>query len=95
MELGCGPVIRTDFDFKVKTNGAYFIKATLTNLSTKRVSSYVLEPKENTVSVGHGMCSGEFDFGDGKNYEITFELIDITGNTLVQKGKPIAFTKPS
>lgn len=95
-ELGCGPVIHVDFDFKIKANTPYFLKATLTNLTTKNTSSYILEQKQgNNVSIGHGMCSGEFNFGDGKNYEITFELIDATGKTIMQKEKPIQFTKPS
>jgi hypothetical protein len=95
-ELGCGPVAHVDFDFKIKANSPYFLKATLTNLATKQTSSYIFEQKEgNSVSIGHSMCSGEFAFGDGKNYEITFELVDATGKIIVQKGKPIQFTKPS
>ena len=94
--FGCGPAISIMFNMEVKANTAYYIKAIMTNTKTKQVNTYYLEPNEiNQVSIGHGMCSGQFGFGEEKEYKITFDLIDLAGNNTAWKGEPIKFARPT
>jgi hypothetical protein len=52
-------------------------------------------PDSTSLRIGHGMCSGEFDFEDGGEYEISFSLIDASGNRNDTLTKAIKFISPT
>lgn len=93
---GCGPEISVNFSFNAKDDSGLLIKTTVRNLETNAVTTYYVKPGDKSIRVGHGMCSGEFDFtGDhNTNYTATFQLMDGAGN----KGpvtEPVTFTPPT
>lgn len=94
VEYGCGPAKWVNFSFRCQDNSPILVKATLKNLKTLKVSTYYLEPKENIIKVGHGMCSGAFHFDDSSDYEVSFTLMDQSGNFSLITSKPFKFSQP-
>lgn len=96
-EFGCGPAIHVDFDFEVKSQNTYFIKAIIIDSQNKAKSTYWLEigTQKSKLDIGHGMCSGNFNFQRGDNYEITFDMIDNSGKIFAWKEKPVQFSRPT
>ncbi len=90
---GCGPSIYVRFSCDVSDESEFLVKATLTSKASKKTSTYYLIPKEEFMQVGHGMCSGEFDFDEGEDYLIEFSLVDASGNEDASK-QSLEFTKP-
>ncbi|MBN9299892.1 MAG: hypothetical protein J0I41_23020 [Filimonas sp.] len=91
---GCGPAKWVYFSITAQDQSEVFVKATVKNKTTLKTTSYILNIENGMVKIGHGMCSGAFHFDNGDNFEITFQLIDQSGN----KGtisKPISFYKPT
>jgi hypothetical protein len=70
------------------------VKAVVKNLKTGSTTAYYLHPKVDQVSVGHGMCSGGFYFNEGTDYEVTFALMDASGNQSKGYSNPVRFTRP-
>jgi hypothetical protein len=91
---GCGPEIWVQFACHVIDSSECLIKATVKNLSTNNSSTYYIDHGDSSVSVGHSMCSGAFEIENGKKFEVTFALVDASGNTTEWVGEPIQFTKP-
>lgn len=91
--FGCGPSIYVHFKLKVKESSAYLIKTTLKSVDTGKETIYYLFDWDETLSVGHGMCSGAFDFKDGVNYQAKFQIMDASGN-VSSESEWVAFTKP-
>jgi hypothetical protein len=55
---------------------------------------YVLPVREGLVSIGHGMCSGPFEFKPGTRYSATFWAVDLAGNEPPAPGMPVEFEGP-
>lgn len=57
--------------------------------------TYYLSPdKDGQLNVGHGMCSGAFDFEENRQYKIRFSLMDMAGNTDEKWTEWIDFDSP-
>ncbi len=81
IHYGCGPAIYADFKLKIKDESITLFKTELVDLETGQSNTYYLYfDKPNVISVGHGMCSGAFDYQKGKKYRIRFRPMDICGN---------------
>jgi hypothetical protein len=93
--LGCGPSIHVVFDCEVIDSSEYLVKATVKNIKTSIETSYYVESDKGTIKIGHGMCSGAFDFDESDNYEIEFSIVDASGNYTAWAGDKIKFTKPT
>lgn len=91
--FGCGPSIHVNFKLEVKESAAYLIKTTLKSVDTGIETIYYLFDQNGTLSVGHGMCAGAFDFNDGMKYEAKFQIMDASGN-VSKETEWVAFTKP-
>jgi len=91
---GCGPDSYVDFKFHADDKSSFVIIVKVKNLFTKRKTEYLLEPSDSTLSVGHGMCSGAFLFRHGNNFEVTFDIMDASGNLTKWNDVGIIFTKP-
>lgn len=81
---GCGPESYVIFNHSVNDSSEFLIKTTVANLSTNETTTYYLTTIENEIYVGHGMCSGAFKLNNGQEYEVTFAILDASGN----KGNP-------
>lgn len=92
---GCGPSIHVVFDCNVIDSSEYLIKATVKSLKSGKETSYYVEPDKGILNIGHGMCSGAFNFDEGDDYEIEFSIMDASGNLTAWTGDRIKFTKPT
>jgi len=94
IHYGCGPEKYVHFKFKIDDESEFLIKATVTNRTTKKITSYYLETDGSSLLIGHGMCSGAFLFEEGNEYDILFNIMDASGNLTLWTDKKIIFTKP-
>jgi hypothetical protein len=92
---GCGPSINVVFDCNVNESSEYLVKATVKSIKSRKENSYYLEPDKGILNIGHGMCSGAFNFDKGDNYEIEFSILDASGNLTTWTGDRLRFTKPN
>ncbi len=93
--FGCGPSLDVRFSFDAADGSDILIKTTVRNTKTGKYTTYYLERTDKTIiSVGHGMCSGAFDFKTDDTYEVSFELMDSSGNPGCIPAAPIRFTRP-
>ena len=92
--FGCGPARYAFFTAQVKDESPCLIRATLKDLGKKSQTTFSFSMREGKIVVGHGMCSGEFSFGDSQFFEVSFDLIDASGNMTVWTGDPIKFEAP-
>jgi len=96
VHYGCGPSIHVIFSSQVKDNSDIIVKTTLKNSKTRIETTYYIQPDGDKIKVGHGMCSGAFNFEDkSNNYEVEFSFMDASGNLLVWTGERIKFSKPT
>lgn len=96
VHYGCGPSIHVVFSNPAKDNSDIIVKTTVKDLKTGKETTYYIEPDGDQIKVGHGMCSGAFDFEENSNnYEVEFSLMDASGNLTAWTGERIKFTKPT
>jgi hypothetical protein len=94
VHFGCGPAIWVYFNIAGKDQSELFVRTTFKHKASGKTTTYILLIKDGMVGVGHGMCSGAFQFDDGDNYEVSFQLFDQSGNKGVLTSA-IEFTKPT
>lgn len=92
---GCGPSIHVVFSNPAKDKSDILVKTTVKNLKTGKETTCYIKPEGNKIKVGHGMCSGAFDFDGSPAYEVEFSFMDAAGNLTAWTGEPIKFTKPT
>ena len=92
---GCGPETYVKFKYKVEDASEFLIKTYVTNTRTKKTTTYYLTPDKNMFSVGHGMCAGAFRFRGGEVFEVSFDLVDASGNITNWVDNKISFIKPT
>lgn len=82
IEYGCGPEKFVNFKLDVSDNSSNcYFNVKLRNKITGLVSEFLIVDKQRReLKIGHGMCSGEFEFINDTDYEATIELYDICGN---------------
>lgn len=94
MELyGCGPAKWVYFKVSVNDKSETFVRTKVKNVTTGKVTDFILPIEDGVVMVGHGMCSGGFLFGEGDNFEVSFSLLDQSANHS-DFTDVIAFQKP-
>jgi hypothetical protein len=95
IHYGCGPAKFVDFCVCYQDNSPIVIFTKLTEIKTGKIFEYFVKPDTTLLRIGHGMCSGEFDFEDGEEYKISFSLMDASGNRNDTLIKEIQFISPS
>jgi hypothetical protein len=95
IHYGCGPAKFVDFCVCYQDNSSVVIFAKLKEIKTDKIYEYLVTPDSTLLRIGHGMCAGEFDFEDGEKYEISFGLMDASGNRNDTLTKPIQFNSPT
>lgn len=91
---GCGPAVFVNFCACISDNSPVVVYAKVKNIKTNSSSDYYLNPDSCSFQLGHGMCSGEFDFEEGQEYEAIFSLMDASGN-ISPETQPIKFISPT
>jgi len=97
VHYGCGPAIGVHYNFAVYDESPVLLKTTVTDLKSKVKTTYYLDATElSSIALGHGMCSGAFIFEkDSKEFTVTFDLVDGSGNLNLWTYDAISFTKPT
>lgn len=90
---GEGYQIYVQFRFLIRCNTEYYLRTTVTSLSSGSVRTYCLLPYDNMVALGTNPCSGEFEFTPGYKYKVDFTIVDINGKITKAK-ESINFTSP-
>lgn len=81
IHYGCGPAIYADFKIQTKDESDILVKTELVDMESGESTTYFLSFDDtDTLSVGHGMCSGAFDYKENRKYKVRFSLMDICGN---------------
>jgi hypothetical protein len=93
VQYGCGPAKWVYYQLNTADSSAIFTRAFLKNTSRGITVQFILPVKEGIIRAGHTMCSGAFGFTEGNYYEISFALMDQSGNTGEQT-KPIPLIPP-
>lgn len=93
--FGCGPSIHVEFGFDISDDSNVFVRTTMKSKENGTTTTYLLVYGGKGISIGHGMCSGAFNFNDGNDYEVQFEFLDTSGNALNEQSEWISFTKPT
>lgn len=92
---GCGPAMYADFKIQTNDESDVLVKTELIDLESGESTTYFLSFNDtDTLSVGHGMCSGAFDFQENGKYKVRFSLMDICGNENNDWTAWIAFDSP-
>lgn len=92
--LACGPVAYAIFYCLTSDSSSLLVKALVRKKGSKRKDIFLLEPTDNEIFVGTGMCSAAFGLKLGKDFEVEFTLVDASGNETPWKGPPIKFQSP-
>jgi hypothetical protein len=92
--FGCGPAKWVYYNLSYTDNSNVFVKAYLKNTTTGKTTQYIVPVEDGRIKIGHGMCSGGFAFVESNYYEISFSLIDESGNTGV-KTEAIPLKQPT
>lgn len=92
---GCGPAVLVNFCACISDNSPVVVYTKIKNLKTNSIAEYYINPDSSYLKLGHGMCSGAFNFDKGQEYEVTFLLMDASGNTSETETHPIKFISPT
>lgn len=92
---GCGPAMFVNFCICIHDKSPVLVFARLKALKTENVQEYYVTPDSSRLKIGHGMCSGEFVFRDSADYEISFSLMDASGNTNDTLTNALKFMRPN
>jgi hypothetical protein len=78
--FGCGPAQWVVYCLCVEGPSPFAVHAVITEIKTGKEHSYYVQPYKGTLSIGHGMCAGEFDIKPDTKYSAVFTLMDAGGN---------------
>ena len=95
VHYGCGPAVYAMFNVPVMGQSEVHIKTQLVSIENKDTTTYFLNfSKPDTIEVGHGMCSGAFNFERKKTYKIRFMLFSASGNSDNKWSNWVLFNSP-
>ncbi|MCO4292173.1 hypothetical protein NF867_04775 [Solitalea sp. MAHUQ-68] len=78
----------------IEESSEYLIKTSLVNTKTGKATTFYLLPVNHQIRIGHNECYGEFVFGEMDDCEVTFALVDESGNITAWDEDPIKLIKP-
>jgi hypothetical protein len=94
-EYGCGPAIGAEIKVRAQDENPTMVLATISEPEARTPRSYLLRLKDDTVFVGHGMCSGGFDLAPGTEFRASIDIIDVAGNAAESPPKEVQFKIPN
>ena len=77
--FGCGPAIYANFTILNPIKKKSIYKIELYDLTTNKITTYYQSNLQNEISIGHGMCSGAFNFIAGNKYKVRFTPMSSSG----------------
>lgn len=95
INYGCGPAKFIDFCACINDSSPVVVFTKLTEEKTGKTAEYFITPDSTFLRIGHGMCSGAFEFEDGEHYKISFSLMDASGNRNDTLTNEINFISPT
>lgn len=88
-EMGCGPSVHARLELAVEDAGPVLVRAVVKR--DGEVKEFLLEREDDgSLRVGHGMCSGAFQLGDGA-WTLELSAVDLAGNSTPAPGGAQAF----
>ncbi|MCX6319883.1 MAG: hypothetical protein NTW29_21570 [Bacteroidetes bacterium] len=80
VSYGCGPAQWIYYSLPNKTALSAYVLASLKDKNNGLTTEFIVaSDKEGTIMIGHGMCTGGFNFTEGHQYEISFAPMDLSG----------------
>ena len=79
---GCGPEANAIFKIKNKPEAEVWYKTEVIEMKTHKKVVYYIKESNGTLNVGHGMCSGAFEFKRKGKYKVRFTAMNIDGKSL-------------
>ncbi len=74
---GCGPTVSAEFEFITNSDTPVLVKTELMDLTDQTTHTYFLHTSaKDTLSIGHGMCSGAFRYNPKHHYQVRFSIMD-------------------
>lgn len=86
--MGCGPVVEARVRVALDDAGA-LVRARVTGADGKP-REFLLAPRDGELAVGHGMCNGAFQLGEGE-WELELTALDAAGNATPAPGPALRF----
>lgn len=80
-EFGCGPAKTIHYKCSTNAQSVSLIRTFVKNLSSGKITVYILSIKDSIINVGNDMCSGPFLFNEKDKYEISFAPVSSSGST--------------
>ncbi len=73
---GCGPSVKANFNMTFSDTNYKYVEVDLAHTKTGRHTKYLVnyDMKNKQVVVGHGMCSGAFDYTKNGKYKVRFRI---------------------
>lgn len=92
---GCGPAINAVFEFITDSNVPVLVKTELVNITDNTTKTYFLKTREDdTLVIGHGMCSGAFSYRPEHLYKVRFSLMNTCNSYEDEWSEWIEFESP-
>ncbi len=91
--MGCGPESHVNFLVIKKDFSDCLIKVKVKN-PNNTITDFLIASENDTIIVGHDMCNGAFALKQEGNYEISFGLIDSSGNSIELFDNKLVFVRP-
>ncbi len=92
---GCGPEKYAYFCSCISDSFQVAAIVQVKNITTGSMDEAIVVSRGGMFSIGHGMCGGPFRYYDSTNCEISFTLIDASGNRNADTLVPIQFASPN
>lgn len=92
--LGCGPAVNTVFRIEAEDPSGIWVRVELKRVESGVADHHILALRDGDLVVGHGMCSGEFSYQKGGEYQARFKLLDRCGNEGKEWSEWIRFDSP-
>jgi hypothetical protein len=92
--FGCGPAVYVNFDVSVRSEGQYLVKTIVADKASGKETAYYLPVENGKIRIGHGMCSGAFNFAANSTYSVYFQVMNEKGDVSLISGRPMSFEAP-
>lgn len=93
--FGCGPSSWAFFTAGVEDDSDVRVRVEIRAADTGEIARFLVAPVDGRLALGHGMCSGGFDFRPGVEYTATFTAVDLAGNETPSPGGSVSFLGPA
>lgn len=95
MHFGCGPSVHVNVSAVVEDEHSQVqVLAEVRRAEGGEPVRFRLSPSTQQVQIGHGMCSGGFEFQEGVRYSVRLTAVDMAGNESAAPGGELLIQGP-